>query len=43
MSIDLGLLILTAVSIGFVHTLVGPDHYLPFVAMSAARNWSARS
>jgi ABC-type nickel/cobalt efflux system permease component RcnA len=42
MSIDFGLLVLTAVSIGFVHTLLGPDHYLPFVAMSAARNWSTR-
>jgi len=42
MTIDLGLLILTAASIGFVHTLLGPDHYLPFVAMSAARRWSTR-
>ncbi len=30
----------TAGSIGLVHTLLGPDHYLPFVAMSKARNWS---
>jgi nickel/cobalt exporter len=42
MGIDLNLLVLTAISIGFVHTLIGPDHYLPFVAMSAARNWSRR-
>ena len=42
MDIDLGLLVLTAISIGFVHTLIGPDHYLPFVAMSAARNWTRR-
>jgi nickel/cobalt transporter (NicO) family protein len=42
MEIDLGLLLLTAVSIGFVHTLIGPDHYLPFVAMAAARNWTRR-
>lgn len=40
MSVDLGLLLLTAASIGFIHTLLGPDHYLPFVAMAAARNWS---
>ena len=40
MSIDLGLLVITAASIGFVHTLLGPDHYVPFVAMSAARRWS---
>jgi len=32
---------LTAASIGFFHTLLGPDHYLPFVMMSWARKWSA--
>jgi len=42
MTVDLELLVLTAASIGFVHTLLGPDHYLPFVAMSAARGWSVR-
>ncbi len=42
MNLDIGLLMLTAVSIGFLHTLLGPDHYLPFVAMSAARRWSRR-
>jgi len=42
MDIDIGLLVLTAISIGFVHTLIGPDHYLPFVAMSAARHWTQR-
>ena len=31
----------TAASIGFVHTVLGPDHYLPFVAMSKARGWNA--
>jgi len=30
-----------AASIGFVHTLLGPDHYVPFIMMSWARNWSA--
>lgn len=34
------LLIITAASIGFVHTLIGPDHYIPFIAMSKAGNWS---
>ncbi|HEX9208026.1 MAG TPA: hypothetical protein VF851_07305 [Steroidobacteraceae bacterium] len=42
MNTDIGLLLLTALSIGFIHTLLGPDHYLPFVAMSAARNWTRR-
>jgi len=40
MTPDLGLLLATAASIGFVHTLLGPDHYLPFVALSKARGWS---
>ncbi len=33
-------LIITALSIGIFHTLSGPDHYLPFVAMSKVRGWS---
>ena len=33
-------LAVTAASIGFVHTLIGPDHYLPFIAMSQARSWA---
>jgi sulfite exporter TauE/SafE len=32
---------LTAVSLGFVHTLLGPDHYVPFAAMARAGRWSA--
>jgi sulfite exporter TauE/SafE len=42
MNTDIGLLMLTALSIGFIHTVIGPDHYLPFVAISAARNWTRR-
>ncbi len=33
-------LTLTAASIGLLHTLLGPDHYLPFIVMSRARRWS---
>jgi sulfite exporter TauE/SafE len=36
------LLSVTAVSIGFFHTLLGPDHYLPFIVLSEARKWSLR-
>lgn len=32
----------TAVTIGFVHTLIGPDHYLPFIVMGEARRWSIK-
>jgi ABC-type nickel/cobalt efflux system permease component RcnA len=35
-------LCLTAVTVGAVHTLLGPDHYVPFVAMSRAGDWSLR-
>lgn len=34
------LLTWTAASIGFVHTILGPDHYLPFVMMAKVRGWS---
>ncbi|MDP8258552.1 MAG: hypothetical protein P9L90_03930 [Candidatus Aadella gelida] len=34
------LLAVTAASIGFIHTLIGPDHYLPFVVMAKAKKWS---
>lgn len=30
----------TALSLGFFHTLVGPDHYLPFIVMAKVRRWS---
>ena len=33
-------LLITAILIGVTHTLLGPDHYLPFVAISKARNLS---
>lgn len=32
----------TAATVGFVHTALGPDHYLPFVVLSKARGWTAR-
>ncbi len=32
-------LILTAVSIACLHTLTGPDHYLPFIALSKSKGW----
>lgn len=30
----------SAATIAFVHTLLGPDHYLPFVALAKSRGWS---
>ncbi|MHC4807099.1 MAG: sulfite exporter TauE/SafE family protein, partial [Planctomycetota bacterium] len=40
MNVELSALIITAASIGFFHTILGPDHYLPFIMMSWARKWS---
>lgn len=42
MTPELTILAVTAASIGLLHTLIGPDHYLPFIAMSGARKWSLR-
>ncbi len=40
MSSEVYILVLTSFSIGFIHTLIGPDHYLPFVLLGKARNWT---
>lgn len=40
MNNEIIILTITAATLGFIHTLFGPDHYLPFVVMSKARNWS---
>jgi nickel/cobalt transporter (NicO) family protein len=36
---DLHVLLVSAISLGFIHTLLGPDHYLPFIVLSRARKW----
>lgn len=33
-------LLLSALSIGVIHTISGPDHYMPFVALAKTKNWS---
>jgi len=40
MSSEILILAGTAATIGFVHTVLGPDHYLPFIVISRARKWS---
>jgi len=42
MTHELSVLIVAALSIGFFHTLFGPDHYLPFIVMSRSGEWSLR-
>ncbi|MBC7867261.1 MAG: sulfite exporter TauE/SafE family protein [Gloeobacteraceae cyanobacterium ES-bin-316] len=40
MSAEMQALLVTVISIAVLHTLLGPDHYLPFIALSKTRNWS---
>lgn len=37
---EMEVLIMAAVSIASLHTITGPDHYLPFIALSKSRGWS---
>jgi nickel/cobalt exporter len=37
---EIYILLTTAAAVAFIHTLIGPDHYLVFVALSKARNWT---
>jgi ABC-type nickel/cobalt efflux system permease component RcnA len=32
----------TAAGLGLVHTVIGPDHYLPFIVIGRARHWPLR-
>lgn len=41
MSSETSILMATAATIGFFHTLIGPDHYVPFIVLSKARGWSS--
>ncbi|MDR1624755.1 MAG: sulfite exporter TauE/SafE family protein [Tannerellaceae bacterium] len=34
------ILLATAASLGCIHTLLGPDHYLPFIVLSKAQGWT---
>ncbi|MBN2689237.1 MAG: hypothetical protein JXR42_01335 [Gammaproteobacteria bacterium] len=36
---SLTILLPAALAIGFIHTLMGPDHYIPFIAMAKVKNW----
>jgi nickel/cobalt exporter len=37
---EMMVLLASAATLGMVHTLLGPDHYLPFIVLSKARNWT---
>lgn len=40
MSSEILILTGTALSIGFLHTLLGPDHYIPFIVLARVRQWT---
>jgi nickel/cobalt transporter (NicO) family protein len=40
MTTELQILLITAASIGFIHTIIGPDHYVPFIVMAKSQHWS---
>jgi sulfite exporter TauE/SafE len=42
MTDNLIILLLTTASIGFIHTILGPDHYFPFIGMSRSGKWSIK-
>lgn len=42
MNNSIALLSVTAISIGFIHTILGPDHYLPFIVLSEAKKWTLK-
>ena len=37
---EMEILIIAAASIACLHTVTGPDHYIPFIALSRSRGWS---
>lgn len=37
---EMYVLVTSAATLGVIHTLLGPDHYLPFIVLSRARSWS---
>ena len=39
---EMFVLYLSAASLGLIHTILGPDHYIPFIMMGRAGKWSLR-
>lgn len=37
---EMSVLLLSTAGVAVLHTLAGPDHYLPFIVMGRARRWS---
>ena len=39
---ELTILLFSSLAAGFIHTILGPDHYVPFISLATARHWSKR-
>ncbi len=40
MQTEIEVLMVAAITISCLHTITGPDHYVPFIALSKSRGWS---
>lgn len=40
METELSILLATAVSVSVLHTVAGPDHYIPFIAIGKSKGWN---
>ncbi|MCB9358164.1 MAG: hypothetical protein H6508_09110 [Calditrichaeota bacterium] len=40
MTTESNILLVAAATLGVTHTLLGPDHYVPFLALGRARGWN---
>jgi sulfite exporter TauE/SafE len=40
MTPEVTILTLNAIAVAFIHTVIGPDHYVPFIVIAKARGWS---
>jgi len=39
METQLSILLITAISVSILHTVSGPDHYIPFIAIGKSKGW----
>ncbi|MFH1119346.1 MAG: hypothetical protein V1775_05945 [Bacteroidota bacterium] len=42
MTNDFFILLFSTASVALIHTITGPDHYLPFIAIAQARKWQLK-
>jgi nickel/cobalt transporter (NicO) family protein len=42
MTSEFFILLTTTISVALLHTLTGPDHYIPFIVIAKVRNWNMK-